>query len=172
MEEQVIWRPVEGYEGLYEVSNTGNVRSVRRAATKGKILKGVSDKDGYLHVSLSADNVRRKFRIHRLVAEAFVPGHTEENNTVNHKNEIKDDNRAENLEWCTSGYNTRYMGGVERRAKKRRIPVIAYSENEIRVFDSIAKASKELGVSHGDISGCLRNYRGRKTLKGYRFERG
>ena len=172
MEEQVIWRSVEGYEGLYEVSNTGFVRSVRRATTRGRILKGVPDKNGYLHVSLSAGNVRRRFSIHRLVAKAFVPGQTELKNTVNHKNEVKNDNRAENLEWCTSGYNTRYMGGIERRAKKRRIPVIAYSENEIKVFDSIVKAAKELGVSHGDISGCLRKYRGRKSLKGYRFERG
>jgi hypothetical protein len=102
-----IWKDVVGYEGLYQVSNLGRVKSLRiYIENRGgsfrergeRILKNCSDKDGYKLVGLSKDKVRMSKRVHRLVAEAFLPN---PNNllTINHKNTVKYDNRVENLEW-------------------------------------------------------------------------
>lgn len=172
MEKIERWKPVHGFEDLYEVSDQGRVRSLKRATTNGKLLKGVLDKDGYIRVHLSAGKKGKTIPVHRLVAIAFVPGRTEEKSIVNHLNENKVDNRASNLEWCTSGYNTRYGGGISKRAKKRRIPIQAISKEGIWSFESITEASSKLGISHGNISGCILGYRGRKTAKGYTFAKG
>ena len=119
-----IWKDIEGYEGLYQVSNLGRIQSLPRVnlcvnrtyIRKGKVLKGSSDKDGYLCVHLSKNGIERKFLVHRLVAKHFIPN---PNNyqQVNHKNEIVNDNRVLNLEWCDCAYNIRYGTGIKRRAK-------------------------------------------------------
>ena len=105
------WRAVPGYEGLYEVSSYGRVKSLKRYKSnnggipliKERILKPYNDKKGYLNVRLRNKN----FKVHRLVAQAFIPN---PNNLpqVNHKNEDKSDNRVDNLEWCTAKYNNTY----------------------------------------------------------------
>lgn len=165
-----IWKSVEGYEGLYEVSNMGNVRSLKRKTTKGKLLNPILDKDGYLRVTLSKNNNAKGHRVHRLVALAFVDGCSLENNIINHKNEIKTDNRAENLEWCDAKYNTNYNDMPLRRAEWSKKPIIAKKGKEVLRFESVTQAARQLGCSHGNISGCLLGYRGRRTLKGYYFE--
>lgn len=119
-----IWKDIEGYEGLYQVSNLGRIQSLPRVnlcvnrtyIRKGKVLKGSSDKDGYLCVHLSKNGIERKFLVHRLVTKHFIPN---PNNyqQVNHKNEIVNDNRVLNLEWCDCAYNIRYGTGIKRRAK-------------------------------------------------------
>jgi len=111
------WRPVSGYEGFYEVSSLGKIRSVERDVPypegrssrklASKIIRPSSDKDGYLGVSLYKNGISRTYKVHRLVASAFIPN-PENFPDVNHKNEIKDDNRVENLEWCTREYNVNY----------------------------------------------------------------
>ena len=175
--ESEIWRPVKGYEGFYEVSNCGKVRSVshevksryKTRITTGKLLKQIEDKDGYYKVSLSKNNIRRSKFVHRLVAEAFL----ENPNmfpVINHKDENKKNNKVENLEFCTVAYNTAYNNSLLKRAKKRSKPIKAVKGNEVLFFDSIAEAGKILGVKHGNISGCLHKRYGRKTLKGYSFE--
>ena len=109
-----IWKDIEGYEGKYQVSNLGRVRSLnyhRMGITK--LLKARKDKDGYNMAFLVRSGYNRPVGVHRLVAQAFIPN---PNNypCVNHKNEVKDDNRVENLEWCTVRYNTLYGTGVQR----------------------------------------------------------
>ena len=94
----------------YEVSNLGEIRSLYYEGFIGsKILKGKNNSRGYLFVSLHINGKRKNFYIHRLVALAFIPNDNSINKTeVNHINEIKTDNRAENLEWCDRVYNNNY----------------------------------------------------------------
>ena len=115
------WRPIEGYEGLYEVSNTGQVRSLDRYVKnnysyrlqKGKVLSPEKNKDGYLLVSLCCNGKQNLRTVHRLVAQAFIPN---PNNLpqVNHKDENKSNNRVDNLEWCDQAYNNLYGTRQER----------------------------------------------------------
>ena len=110
------WKNVIGYEGLYEVSNTGQVRSLDRYVKysngrihlhKGKVLSPVKDKDGYLAVFLSCNGKQKTIRIHRLVAQVFIenPDNLPE---VNHLDEDKTNNRVDNLEFCDRSYNINY----------------------------------------------------------------
>ena len=110
------WRPVVGYEGLYEVSNTGQIRSFDRYVKysngrihlhKGKVLSPIKDKDGYLQVNLCYNGKIHQIKVHRIVAQAFIPN---PNNLpqVNHKDEDKTNNSVDNLEWCTVKYNNNY----------------------------------------------------------------
>ena len=111
-----IWRPIEGYEGLYEVSNTGRVKSLNRyvkgkgesySLQKGRVLSPGKDKNGYLFVILTCNGKRKMFLVHRLIAQTFIlnPDNLPQ---VNHKDEDKSNNRVENLEWCTAKYNNNY----------------------------------------------------------------
>ena len=99
------WKDVVGYEGLYEVSNLGNVRNKQT----GKVLKPILGKRwGYYKLNLFKDGIMKSKTIHRLVAEAWIPQVEVDKDQVNHINEIKTDNRVENLEWCTVNYNNAY----------------------------------------------------------------
>ena len=112
------WRPVVGYEGLYEVSNTGRVRSLdrydnRNCFRKSKVLSPVKDKYGYLLVNLYCNGKQHQMKIHRLVAEAFIPNQ-DDLPQVNHKDEDKTNNNVTNLEWCDATYNNNYGSRLER----------------------------------------------------------
>lgn len=107
-----IWKDVDGYEGLYQISNLGNVKSFRGSTKFGKpkelILKPSTINSGYHVVTLYSENgKKRKFQIHRLVAEAFIEN-PEGFPCVNHKDENKTNNCVDNLEWCTYQYNNNY----------------------------------------------------------------
>ena len=110
------WRPIVGYEGLYEVSNTGQVKSFDRYVKysngrihlhKGKVLSPIKDRDGYLQVNLCYSGRINSIKVHRLVAQAFIPN-PDNLPQVNHKDENKTNNCVENLEWCDSKYNNNY----------------------------------------------------------------
>ena len=110
------WRPIEGYEGLYEVSNTGQVRSLDRfyyRLHKGKVLSPTKDRYGYLTVTLNCNGKSKTIKIHRLVAQAFLlnPDNLPQ---VNHKDEVKTNNNVDNLEWCTAKYNNNFGTRQER----------------------------------------------------------
>lgn len=122
-----IWKPVVGYEGHYEVSNLGRVRSVDKevfvknnckAIKKGKVRSLKTTKYGYKEVNLSKGNEAKSKRVNRLVAEAFLPN-PDNLPCVNHKNEDKLDNRVENLEWCDVRYNTIYGNGIKKQLETK-----------------------------------------------------
>lgn len=147
------WRAVVGYEGLYEVSNFGNVKSLCAGRYKAIIKrKPVPDKDGYLTVNIKKGGKYKCAKIHRLVAEAFLDN---PNNypQVNHIDENKTNNRVDNLEWCTCEYNNNYNGKPKRCYK----PVIQISVNgeEIQRFESINAAAKATNIKPACISGVL-----------------
>lgn len=99
------WRDIKGYEGKYQVSNLGNVKSLNfHRKNKECLLTPKIDKDGYLEIALYKNGKSKYYRIHRLVAIAFI-SNNENKKEVNHINGIKSDNRVDNLEWCTSSEN-------------------------------------------------------------------
>ena len=114
-----IWKDIENFEGLYQVSNLGNDRSLDRIKNqfngyyysnriyKGKILKPAISKNGYLRVLLQANGIKKNCCIHRLVAETFIPN-IDNLPIINHKDENKLNNQVDNLEWCTQSYNINY----------------------------------------------------------------
>lgn len=123
-----IWADVNGYEGLYQVSNFGNVYSLPRQVKQGKygkmravggeILTATDNGNGYLIVSLRCNNKRKNFYVHRLVAEHFVPN-CSDGECVNHKDYNTRNNRADNLEWCTQRDNIRYSSSRLRKPHKQ-----------------------------------------------------
>lgn len=165
-----IWKPIKGYEGLYEVSNMGRVRSLDKVCrhdykyqknvivpVDGKYLKAHVLKSGYLHIVLQKDRKRKDYAIHRLVAFHFCDGY-EEGLVVNHKNENKADNRADNLEWCTEAYNRNYGTHYERCAKSNQKRVAQYSSDGILIaeYESGKEASGKTGFSRACISDWCR----------------
>ena len=146
-----VWKPIEGYEDKYLISNTGKVKSLYRNI----ILKPKTDKDGYKEVSLHKNGKSKTKKIHRLVAYAFIPN---PNNLlqVNHKDEIKANNNVSNLEWCTIKYNHNYGTIGERTGKKLRKRVFAFNMNLefVSEYKTAIHAAKELGIAHGGITDC------------------
>lgn len=102
-----IWKDIEGYEGLYQISSMGQIRSVYAYGKHKSINRIIKPYPchGHLRIQLSKDHKRKKYFVHVLVAKTFIPKLYETHNVVNHKNSIKTDNKTENLEWVTPSYN-------------------------------------------------------------------
>lgn len=116
--ENEIWKDIPEYEGQYQVSNFGRVKSLERKGTYNRIMKPHKCKNGYLYVCLSKDNKYKTFLLHRLVALAFIPNNNPTKKTqINHKDENKENNKVENLEWVTPKENTNYGTRNERASK-------------------------------------------------------
>lgn len=150
------YRDIIGYEGLYQVSNLGNVRNFR---TK-KVLKGGCDLGGYRIVSLRKNNIQKTKTVHRLVAKAFIPN-PDGLPCINHKDENKLNNNVENLEWCTYQYNNNYGTFTERRVKKRYKKVQQYDMNGnfIKEFTGLVNAQKETGINRNNITSVSKGKR-------------
>lgn len=164
------WKPVLGYEGLYEVSNCGRVRSLdtyRKGRNgsiifcKGKILKPFKNTQGYLKVVLCKNGKVKTFRVHRLVAEAFI-SNPDNLPCVNHKDENKQNNVVSNLEWCSYSYNINFGTRNERMAKKntngkRSKPVLQYTLDGqfVKEWQSTMECGRN-GFNQGAVAACCR----------------
>lgn len=169
MEEE--WKNIRDYEGLYQVSNLGRVKSLGNNKTKKeKILKSLVDKDGYQRVILCKNGYIKNYFVHRLEYEAFY-GEIPDGMQVNHINEIKSDNRLENLNLMTPKENMNWGTRTKRVAEKRRKCVLKIDKvtNEIIAeFRSMNEASKTIGLSYTNISACCRGEQ--KTSGGFKWQ--
>ena len=170
-----IWRDVRDYEGLYKVSNLGRVKSLERYVknnicgflySKEHILKQSKIPSGYKKVNLSKDGIIVKQYVHRIVAQAFLPN-PDNLPEVNHKDENKENNCVDNLEWCSHSYNMCYGSRSEKYSVKVR--QFAKDNTLIGEYSSLTEASKATNISCGNISSCIK---GRlKTAGGYIWEK-
>lgn len=159
-----VWKDIEGYEGLYQVSSEGRVKSLNYKRTgKERILKPVKNNNEYLRVQLWKNNKGKNHYIHRLVAEAFIPNDDPERKTqINHIREFeKTNNCIDNLEFCTSKYNCNYGTRNQRRVNKTSKPTYQYTlDGElIREWSSTAEVQRQLGYNQGNISDCCNGKR-------------
>lgn len=164
-----VWKDINGYEGLYQVSNFGRVKSLDRVvhcsknkkckpynvSVKEKIMRCCFDNDGYIHTTLSNSGIHNRVLIHRLVALSFLEN-PNEYPVVNHKDENPSNNHVDNLEWCTYTYNNQYSNIYEKAYRVTRKPVYQFSLDGkfIREFASTKEASRAIGGSAADISSC------------------
>jgi hypothetical protein len=179
---QEVWKPVAGYEGVYEVSNHGRVRSLdgfdwmgRRV--KGKLRKTKKNNRDYVQMSLSKDGTIKYYLMHRLVAEAFVEN-PDKLPQVNHKDENKNNNCADNLEWCTNIYNRHYGTGLERAIKNHDYEQIAHKNMRdlkqmtpdgelVALWHGVMTAYRATGIHESGIRNCC--YGKAKTAGGYKW---
>ena len=161
-----IWKDIKDYEGIYQVSNKGRVKSLGNdRKRKEKILKPVKNGKGYLRVMLSKKGKIKGWLVHRLVGDAFItnPFNLPQ---INHINEIKEDNRVENLEYCDARYNTNFGTAIERRAKtlsktltgvyntKKSKPVKCLETDLI--YKSSMDVQRKLGFDNSSITKCCK----------------
>ena len=168
MSQVEIWKDIPGFEGLYQASNRGNIKSLDKyvgykdtgtALRKGKILSPKVTNTGYLEVVLMKNNVRCCRRVHRLVAITFIPN-SFNYPCINHINEVKTDNRIENLEWCNSKQNNDAY-----YTQRTKIYQYDLQGNLIKEWDSITNASNSVGINKTGIQHCCKGIL--KTFYGY-----
>ena len=184
-----IWRDISGYENLYMVSSYGRIKSLGNGcsnASKERILKQSTNTKGYLHVHLCKNGKDKNFRVHRLVAEAFIPN---PNNLpeVNHKDENKQNNfvyinedgtvdlEKSNIEWCDHTYNVNYGSRTEKTIKKltngkhsKQVLQYDLDGNIIAEFSSIMEVERQLGFANNNISKCCKGKY--KQAYGYKWQ--
>ncbi len=170
--EKEIWKPIEGYEGIYDVSNLGRVRAYPRIGSqtsKIRLMKFAIDKNGYKKVNLTKNSKKKRFFVHRLVAQAFIPN-PENKPQVNHKSGQKDQNNVENLEWVTQSENAKHsfrvLGQPPNKTNCRKIRCVELD----KTFASIAEASRKTGVGASEIGKVARHVPRYKTAGGVRWE--
>lgn len=184
---QEIWKDIPEYEGLYQVSNLGRVRSVDRYVNsnirnnnkvlrKGKILKPAKTKT-YLSVGLCNGKKQKTKNIHQLVAQAFIPN-PNNYNCINHKDENKYNNNVNNLEWCTRKYNNNYGKRLNKISKSlinnpkicKKVNQYDKNHNFIKQWESTMEIERKLGIKNTHISDCCLKKEHYKTAGGYIWE--
>lgn len=175
---QEIWKDIPNYEGLYQISNLGNVKSLERIVThnkygtahiKEKLLRPRDDSKGYGRVVLYKNNKKKQFKIHRLVAETFLPNKSNKS-AVNHIDGNKKNNNVNNLEWCTIKENNihAFENGLN-SIKMRAVYQMDLEGNVINEFKSLCDASKFLNKqSHHNIMYCCNGKT--HTAYGYKWK--
>ena len=169
-----LWKDIKGFEGLYQVSTLGRVRSMDRWVTykngvkrffEGKIINTFISNNGYIRVQLNKNCKKIKYSVHRLVAETFIPN-PDNLPCVNHKDEVKTNNYPYNLEWCTIEYNINYGSHSKKVGRSHWKKVYQYDLNNVLVneWDSLTEASN-YGFRVSNISSCCLGFQ--KTHKGF-----
>lgn len=160
-----IWKDIDGYEGLYQVSSFGRVHSLY----KNIILKGVKATGGYTIVNLSKNGSTSTKTIHRLVAQVFIPN-PENKPEVNHIDEDKSNNRVDNLEWMTAKENVNHGTRNKRLSRTKSIPILAINlkTGESKQFYGINECARQLGLNPSNITSVLKG--NRKQTGGYKFK--
>lgn len=167
-----MWKDIKGYEGLYQVSNTGKIRSLGRTVEiidkngrkvtrvyPSKILRYARDKRGYCRTSLTLNGKSTTLIVHRIVAQTFIPN-LDNKPQVNHIDGNKENNNVKNLEWCTAKENTKKAFEIGLKKKGKDVhnskPVYQFDMNMnfIRKYETITEASKETKILHSGISRC------------------
>ena len=178
-----IWKDIEGYEGLYQVSNLGRVRSLYYQGHKReKILKTSRYSNDYLKVTLCKNSDNHKdYMVHRLVAQAFIPN-TNNYPQINHIDSNRQNNCVSNLEWCTASQNIKhaYVYGnrkpVERTSLSKIVKCLDLNGNLLKVYPTIAKAKEDVtGVysnNNSSIHYCCLHKKNYHTAYGYKWEYG
>jgi hypothetical protein len=168
----IMWKDIKGYEGLYAVNEKGEIKALERKVKKGdcwvtkkECLKSFNLHRGYLKVVLSKDGKAKTYRVHRIVAEAFIenPNNYTE---VNHIDEDKTNNCVENLEWCNREHN------IEHSIKSGKFIIKMVSQydlegNFIKTYKSVSEAERETGIPRTHICKCVLGRYGHKTAGGY-----
>lgn len=178
-----IWKDIEGFEGLYQISNLGRVKSFKRAHTKngdpqGAILKPTKDRLGYLHISLikNSSETRHSLLIHRLVAQEFIKN-PDNKPEVNHLDEVKTNNCVNNLSWTTRKENMNWNNLEERchtalinnKSKSTSIVAIKLSNLNTVQLPSMQEAQRQGFGTQGNIGAIANHRRNRKCSNGYTF---
>lgn len=174
------WKDVIGYEGLYQISNHGRVKHLTQIhknrfgeCTKQEHIVGYKGSNGYMYVVLHKNNKPHTVTIHSLVAKAFIPN-PNGYDCINHKDETRDNNIVENLEWCDKSYNNNYGTIKERRSiimnahPSTSKKVVCTQKDGKEVFYPSARfAAKQLGINPSNIINCCNGKQ--KTCKGMKF---
>lgn len=164
-----IWKDIAGYEGLYQVSNLGRVKSLERLANDRGSYRKIEEKiknmrlgeRGYLIINLSKNNQLKTYRVHRLVAETFIDN-PQKYSQVNHKDGNKQNNCISNLEWCNNSYNQKhaYFNNLNKRRygssnpNSKKVNQYDLEGKFIKIWSSIVEASKKLNIKHSGICSC------------------
>ena len=162
-----IWKDILGYEGLYQVSNYGRIKSFNyRNTGKEKMLSLKPNKNGYIRIGLTKDGKRKMFQVHQLVAQTFLEN-PNNYSQINHKDENKINNNAENLEWCTPKYNSNYGTRNERASKTLSTNIKGKHKGKLNpnakkvvcittgeMFDCIKHASEKFNTTYSNIIAC------------------
>lgn len=177
-----IWKDIKGYEGLYQVSNLGNVRSLDRIVDqknkfgkhqkhlyKGKQLKKQTQRNGYEVVNLYKEKQMSKKLVHRLVAKEFLRNKSDME-YVNHIDNDRKNNNVKNLEWCTQKENINYAYTYGNKIAPHMKKIVQVDElgSIINNFKSIQEAERKTGIKASNISKCCRNLRNKAG--GYRWK--
>lgn len=183
--ENEVWKDIVGHEGLYQVSNLGRVKSLKRKVYAGRnrmrwqyeriLSNNKTNGNGYIVVSLNKESKSKNKYVHRLVAEAFLEN---PNNYkyINHKDQNTFNNNANNLEFCTAQYNSTYRDAHIKRGLKHRnnlvnskkVYQLDENENIIKEFSSMAEANRQLGTNHTSIYACINGKQ--KHAFGYKWK--